>query len=338
VTALVIAAVGSVTAVGEDAPATVGSIITQAQIFGTLPAKRRDGRPAIGAATPIDHGTDGADRIFILAGLAFREAVHRVPFGTEIGLAICLPSEDEDDIPDARLVATVDRWSAESGLRMPADLRRFFRGGRGTFEALAFAKATLDSRDLEAVCVLSADSLVTKPRLLRMLQKGALEIGQRVPGEGAAAVLLSRRIVPDSLAVLAAVGSAGEPCEPTTAAHTREAVATAIRTALDSSRLGRTPLAALVHDLANSTAGREDLAWMQSSDSFAAAEDMAVLAPAFSTGNTGVASGLLSLVTLAFLIGKGTFVGPGLCVLAGPNGRRTALVLAPAPERKAAKK
>jgi len=338
VTALAITAVGSVTAVGEDAPATVGSIFTQAQVFGTLPAKRRDGRPVIGAATPIGHGTEGADRILMLASLAFHEAIDRVPFGTEIGLAVCLPSEDEEDIPDARLAATVEHWSAEIGLRMPADLRRFFRGGTGTFDALAFAQATLDSRDLEAVCILSADSLVTKPRLLRMLQKGALEIGQRVPGEGAAAVILSRRIMPDSLAVLAAVGSAGQPHEPTTAADTRKAVSTAIQAALNSSRLGRTPLAAFVHDLANSAAGREDLAWMQSSDSFAAAQDMAVLAPAFSTGDTGVASGLLSLVTLAFLIGKGAFVGPGLCVLAGSNGRRTALVLASAPERKAAKK
>lgn len=336
-TALTIRAVGSVTAVGEDAPATVGSIFTQAQIFGTLPAKRRDGRPVIGAATPIGHGIKGVDRILMLASLAFREAVDELPVGTEIGLAVCLPSEDEEDIPDAWLVATVDRWSAESGIRLPADLRRFFRGETGTFEAIAFAKATLDSRELEAVCVLSADSLVTKPRLLRMLQKGALEIGQRAPGEGAAAVLLSRRIMPDSLAVLAAVGSAGSPHEPTTAAATRKAMTTAIQAALNSSRLGRTPLVALVHDLANSATGREDLAWMQSSDSFAAAQDMAVLAPAFSTGDTGVASGLLSLVTLAFLIGKGAFVGPGLCVLAGSNGRRAALVLAPAPERKAAK-
>jgi hypothetical protein len=337
VTALAISAVGSVTAVGEDAPATVGSIFTQAQVFGTLPAKRRDGRPVIGAATPTDHAIAGADRILMLASLAFREAVDRVPFGTEIGLAVCLPSEEEEDIPDVRLVATVDLWSAESGLRVPVDLRRFFRGGAGIFDALTFAQATLDSRDLEAVCIVSADSLVTKPRLLRMLQKGALGIGQRVPGEGAAAALLSRRIMPNSLAVLAAVGSAGEPHEPTTVEHAR-AVATALRTALDSSRLGRTPIAALVHDLANSAAGREALAWMQSSDTFAAAEDMAVLAPAFSTGNTGVASGLLSLVTLAFLIGKGAFVGPGLSIMAGSNGHCTALALAPAPGWKAARK
>jgi hypothetical protein len=335
VTTLAIRAVGAVTAVGEDAPATVGSIYTEAQISGTLPAKHRDGRRVVGAATPIGHEIEGAERIFMLAGLAFREATAELPVGTEIGLAVCLPAEDKETISGDQVSAAVERWSAKSGLHIPSALCRLFRDGTPTFEALAFAQAALDSRELEAVCVLSADSLVTKRRLMRMIQTDALDIGQHVPGEGAAAVLLSRRLMPDSWAALAAIGRAEKNSPSAAATFLREAAVEAIKTTLNSCQLGRTPLAALVHDLGNPPAGPEALAWIQSSGAFAAAPEMVCLAPAFSTGSTGVASGLLSLVTLAFLVGKATVAGPGLCVLADSDGRSTALALTPPPRRTA---
>ena len=69
--AIAIKAVGAITSVGEDAPATVGSIFTEAQALEGFPVEDADESPA-GAATPIPGTVKGVDRLVALGGFALR--------------------------------------------------------------------------------------------------------------------------------------------------------------------------------------------------------------------------------------------------------------------------
>ena len=89
--ALAVEAVAAITPVGEDAPATVGSIFTEVQVLEMSSAKGADERP-VGAATPIPATVKGVDRLVALGGFALREAALGLAKGTEIGLVACVPS------------------------------------------------------------------------------------------------------------------------------------------------------------------------------------------------------------------------------------------------------
>ncbi len=53
---------------------------------------------------------------------------------------------------------------------------------------------------------------------------------------------------------------------------------------------------------------------------------------------TGAASGILSLVTLAFLIEKQVIADPGLCLFAAEGTSRGVAILTPPPHRKVARR
>jgi hypothetical protein len=91
----------------------------------------------------------------------------------------------------------------------------------------------------------------------------------------------------------------------------------------------------LVHDFPQTRAGFEELACLKASLSLPATPDLLTLAPNFSVGQTGAASEVLCLVTLAFLMGKGVGANQGLCLFAAEGAIRGAAVLTPVPQTKA---
>ena len=102
---------------------------------------------------------------------------------------------------------------------------------------------------------------------------------------------------------------------------------TAIEQAVSSAET-RAPVAALIHDLPPTQAGDEELAWLQGS-AFSATPGLFVLAPATSTGETGAASPILLIATLAFMMEKKEIGGPGLCLFASMDAPRGAALLVP---------
>ena len=332
-TALGIRAVGAVTAVGEDAPATVGSIFTDAQAFDPLAIKMANGRPVIGAATPIPADVKGIDRLVMLGTYALREAAGGLTQGTEIGLAVCAPSEQDEEDLDGQAPAFLTRLAAEAGVILAPKVSRVFSSGcKATIGALVFAQTMLRSRDLAAVCVLGVDSLVTKARLGKLLRSNSAPMERFVPGEGSAAILLSRRLASDSLAILAGVGIGKEPSCRAQAQQPNlgKGFISAIDKAVADTRLVKPAFAAVVHDLP--AAGNEELTWVEQCPAFRTLPGMHILSPAFSVGETGAACGILSLVTLAFLIGRKEVTAPGLCLFASENAYRGAAVLTPPPQ------
>jgi hypothetical protein len=330
-----IAAVGAVTAVGEDASATVGSIFTEAQSFRRLPTASPEGRSLMGAVVPMGDDVKGVDRLVMLGVTAIKEATRVVPPDTEIGLVACVSPEADVANPEDRAPAFLTRLASEAGITIEPEVCRVLCASNlPILDALTVAEATLYSRDLPAVCVVGVDSLSTQPRLGKILRMAASE-GRFVPGEAAAALLLTRQLGPDSLAILAGTGTS--EISPTSTMRSRPATGSvaAIDRAVSCAELAGQPVTAMVHDLPCTQAGDEELAWLQGSPSFVVAPAMCILSPVLSVGEIGTASGILSIATLAFLMEKRESDGPGLCLFASTNGSRGAAVLKPAKRKHA---
>jgi hypothetical protein len=320
VTVLAIRAVGAVTAVGEDAPATVGSIFTEAETFKRLVA---GGESLKGALTPIPAEVKGTNRLATLGTLALQEATLGVVRGAEIGLVVCAHSDGIADEPNEE-TRFLERLASDAGVFITKRSSRIFFGGGATIEALSFARHALGSPDLAAVCVLGVDSLSTQPRLGKLLRERGSQAERLIPGEAAAALLLTRQLDSDSLAILAGTGASASHTEKLSN-PTKDSLS-AIEKAMADAALSKAPIAALVHDLPATQAGDEELTWLRSG-SLPVAPGIFVLAPASSVGETGTTSGILSMVTLAFLIEKGEISGPGLCLFASDGASRGAALL-----------
>jgi len=327
--ALSIKAVGAITPV----PATIGSIFTEVQALEASPARGANERP-VGAATPIPATVKGIDRLVTLAGFALREATLGLAKGTEIGLVACAPSEKDEPELVGQAASLLSRLAAESDLAVAAKVSCVFGAGPNAIvEALLYARATLQARSLSAICVLGVDSLVRSSR--RTLRDGSVPVEGFVPGEAAAAILLDGRPGPDSLAILAGVGLAeqpslgAQPAEP----NLGKGISSAIDRAVADAKLPNALFAALVHDLPSSQAGFAELAWVKGCSSLRISPEVHIVSPPFSTGATGAASGILSLVTLAFLIEKKVIADPGLCLLASESRGEPASFAGGAPSR-----
>jgi hypothetical protein len=332
-TALGIAAVGAMTAVGEDAPATVGSIFTEAEAFKRLAVAGRES--LAGALTPIAGDVKGTDRLAALGAFVLKEATQEMVPGTEIGLVVCTSSDGIKDEPDGETRFLARLASDACVLVDKRASRVFFGGATATVDALSFARKALGSPDLAAVCVLGVDSLSTQPRLGKLLREKSSQAERFVPGEAAAALLLTRRLGSDSLAILAGIGASPSYTDEKPSNPAKNSIS-AIERAMSDAELSRAPIAALVHDLPATQAGDEELTWLYSG-SILATPGFSVLAPSSSAGETGAASGILSLVTLAFLFRKAEISGPGVCLFAAANVQRGAALLMSPSKRKPAR-
>ena len=330
-TALGIAAVGAMTAVGEDAPATVGSIFTEAEAFKRLAVAGRE--PLAGALTPIAAEVKSTDRLAALGAFALKEATQGMVPGTEIGLVVCASSDSITDESDGE-TRFLARLASDAGVLVDKRASRvFFGGATTTVDALSFARQVLRSRDLAAVCVLGVDCLSLQPRLEKLLREKSSQADRFVPGEAAAALLLTRRLGSDALAILAGIGFSSSDTDEKPSNSAKNSIS-AIDRALSDAELSRAPIAALIHDLPATQAGDEELTWLYGG-SLVAAPGFDILAPTSSVGETGAASGILSLATLAFLMEKREIKGPGLCIFASTDGSRGAAVLTSAKRKHA---
>jgi 3-oxoacyl-[acyl-carrier-protein] synthase-1 len=264
----------------------------------------------------------GIDRLVALGTFAVKEATQGLAHATAIGLVVCAPSDGLADEPDREALLT--RLAADAGLLVDKRSRRLFLGGpTAAVEALCFARQVLYSRDLAAVCVLGVDSLSTQPRFGKLVRERPAQPDRFVPGEAAAAMLVTRP-GQESLAILAGLGISA-PDKHDTLSNPANSSRVAIAHATSEAG-AEAPLAAFVHDLPATQSGSEELAWLQGG-AIPAGPEIYVVFPASSTGETGAASGILSMVTLAFLIGNGEINGPGLCLLASADGARGAALL-----------
>jgi hypothetical protein len=321
---IVIDSIGMLTHVGGDAGASVGAIYTEARRFDEL------GFSQTGAKVPLPDDMVGIDRLVRLGTYALYEAIYEQLAAEKIGLVVCAPSEEDE--PGCQ--ALLEGLAAESDLAFAPRASRVFACGReAIFEAFPFACAALVQSDLAAVCILGVDSLVTKPRLRRLLERGGtVDLGGRLPGEAAAAVVLTRTTDPQALALLRGFGTATEPSMgEQNSPNLGRGLLAAIDQAVAHAQLTQPVFSGLVHDMAGSAGAAEELAWAKTGSAFALSPEMQCLLPHISTGDAGAAMGVLSLATSAFLIDKKVWPTSGLCCLSS-TAKRGAAILIPLPQ------
>lgn len=338
-TMLAIQGVGATTPIAGDAAATVAGIYVDLQVAGEHPIKGSGGASTIAATTSLRDG--GGDRLFELAAFAFQEATASLPDRADLGLVVCGPAPDDEASFGDGLGAFAARMQTDTTLHILPAASRVFPSGRGAvLDALAFVQSALKARTAPAICLLGVDSLVTSRRLRRLNTRGELARQGFTPGEAAAAVLITQRPDAASMAIISGIGAAEEPSFGNRRAvpNVGKGFSSAIANAAADAGPSAVPFACLVHDLSTTPAECEELVWAKSCSTLSAPSQMSVLSPSSSVGSAGAAMGVLSLLTLAFLIDKGAVAGPGLCLFSTEDARRGAVVLVPSPRSREAER
>ena len=323
---LAIDSIGMLTPLAADAGGSVSCMYIGARRFDELGLGQK------GAKTAIPDTMVGPDRLVRLGGYALFEAVYEALAAEKLGLVVCAPSEAEEPALTGRSADLLAGLAVESELSFVPRASRVFASGRDAiFDALPFARAALLQPDLAAVCLLGVDSLVTKPRLRRLLEQGATPgAGSWVPGEAAATVVLTRTTDPQALALLRSFGAARESAVGQQAPlNLGKGLLAAIDQAVAHAQLTQPVFSGLVHDMAGSAAETEELAWAKTGRAFAGSADMQCLFPHVSTGDAGAAMGVLALATSAFLIDRRAWSTAGLCCFTSAQ-QRGAVILMPA--------
>jgi 3-oxoacyl-[acyl-carrier-protein] synthase-1 len=326
---LAIEAMGAITAVGDNLPLSVASIYTQARHCEALASLGPDGRAVIGAPTLIGDDVRGADRLCVMALMALRECAAEW-MEPRLPMIVCAPPLDLFERDAAWLLR---RLFDDAELPLDRDASRVVETGRGaTLDALELAAQMLGSQEWPACILLGVDSLIVPARLAREVAAGRVA-GPRnatgfVPGEGAAALLLSLHTDDGCPAIIAGRAQ----CTAGSVYGTSSAVlSAAVEGALLAAELRAPALGAVCHDGAGDWAQLEELAVSDRRTPLSLARYAQRIVPAISTGELGAAAGVLSLAVLSLLLSKGVLQRPALAMFSSEGASRGAAVLVPAP-------
>jgi hypothetical protein len=306
----------------------MGLLHTETRTTSVLPRAGARTPPLAGATTPIPPDVVGADRLIQMGAAAVCQAVDEELATKKIALLVCAPTEADEPELAGRAGEFLGRLASESQIELAPRWSRMFASGRDAiFEALPFARNAVGEPEVAAVCVLGVDSLVTKPRLRRYLERGG-NAGAGTPsfGEAAAAVLLTRLPRPGALASLVGLGLASQAA--VAAGKRAKGLLTAVDLAIREAQLAQPTFAGLVHDMAGSAQEAEDLAWAKTSTVFMASPHIQTAFPYVAAGDAGAAMGTLAVATAAFLVDNQAWPGMAMCCLSSP-ARRGGALLAP---------
>lgn len=323
---LVLDAFAAVTAVGLTAAQTCAAIRAGVRRFSPIEAQiLPEDEPQVGARVSADPRlrADAREWLLNLAARALREALAPALRGPETALLWLVPEAARQHPLSA--TASDDQLLASLVERLGHPLSPASRvvrsGAAGCVEALGYARELLDAGEVARCVIGGADSLL-RPHDLDRLRRDRRLLGPKqsqglVPGEGAAFVVVARpdpEVDPDVEPAPVYVHGLGVDYERNTVAGTAysvgEAFASALTTALEDAGRREAEIAFVA---SNHNGERYD-AW-ETAHTHARAyrtrrERLAVHWPASSTGEIGVASGALAILSAANAIAHGYAAGP----------------------------
>jgi len=328
--AIAIEAMGAITAVGDNLALSVASIYTSGRRCEALAALGADGRPVIGAPAMIGDDVRGIDRLRVLALMAVQECLgDQLEAQPPLPVVVCAPVLE----PFGRDASWfLQRMLDDADPALDSEGSRVIAGGRGVLpDALVLAEQRLVSQEWPACLLVGVDSLVAPARLAREVEAGRVagpgNATGFIPGEAAAALLLSLRADAGSAAIIAGVGRCeGGPPFSTTAA----VLADAAERALANAGVTAPGLGAICHDGPGDWAQLEELALADARPPLSLVPAVQRLIPSISIGEVGAAAGVLSLAIVALLVSKGVVQRPSLAMFAADGPARAAAVLASA--------
>ena len=328
--AIAIEAMGAITAVGDNLALSVASIYTGGRRCEALAALGADGRPVIGAPAMIGDDVRGIDRLRVLALMAVQECLgDQLDAQPPLPVVVCAPVLE----PFGRDASWfLQRMLDDADPALDSEGSRVIARGRGVLpDALVLVEQRLVSQEWPACLLVGVDSLVAPARLAREVEAGRVagpgNATGFIPGEAAAALLLSLRADAGSAAIIAGVGRCeGGPPFSTTAA----VLADAAERALANAGVTAPGLGAICHDGPGDWAQLEELALADARPPLSLVPAVPRLIPSISIGEVGAAAGVLSLAIAALLLSKGVVQRPSLAMFAADGPSRAAAVLAPA--------
>ncbi|MEM9453698.1 MAG: beta-ketoacyl synthase N-terminal-like domain-containing protein [Myxococcota bacterium] len=225
-----------------------------------VPFRDMDDEPITGAPIPWDQGRapEGSVHFVRMLVHTLREALLAVSRPIEdIAIVVALGEHDRPGLPAAFEENLLVPVEAALGVRFHPRLRRLIRGGRGAgFRALISASEILQDPSLRACVVCGVDSFLSMATLQHFDQQRRLKTENNtdgfIPGEAAAAVVLTRRS-PAGVSVGSTVEGLASAREPRTVDAEDPSVGTglasAIRACLQSRNLAMADIDLRLTDL-----------------------------------------------------------------------------------------
>ncbi|MBZ9708669.1 3-oxoacyl-ACP synthase [Mesorhizobium sp. ESP7-2] len=196
-TAIDIASIGMVTAVGLDAPSACAAMRARLDGFQETRFVGSGGGWLIGAPVPLPRNWIGEKRIAHLAAGAICEAFESVPQARgKTALILCLPEQDRPGRP-VQDNSVLLRRIAEIVEVEPHIRSRIVAHGRPSGHvALDHARKLLAAREVPYVMIAGVDSYLTAPAIAHYLNQRRLLTPDNpngfIPGEAAAAILCTQ--------------------------------------------------------------------------------------------------------------------------------------------------
>jgi 3-oxoacyl-[acyl-carrier-protein] synthase-1 len=271
------------------------------------------------------------ERLGALALLALEEATAGVPLRGAVPVVVCAPTLGRGE--GERLLARISSDAA-----VPADAkasRVLLEGRSAAISGLKLAAGWLASGRVPACLVVGVDSLIGKERVQALLEAAeVLFEGQEegyVPGEAAAALLLTPFGDPEAGTALVGLAAASEPgAKGATGSLTGEGYARAATGALAGARLAPGLLEALCHECTGLQKQFEEILLARGRAPLDACQSERTLTASLAAGEVGAASGLLSIAMMSHLVSHGVTEGPVMSLLRGEGGERGAAIVASA--------
>ncbi|MGX5840898.1 beta-ketoacyl synthase N-terminal-like domain-containing protein [Mesorhizobium sp. ArgA1] len=196
-TAIDIASIGMVTAVGLDAPSACAAMRARLDGFQETRFVGPAGGWLIGAPVPLPRNWIGEKRIAHLAAGAICEAFEAIPQARgQTALILCLAEEDRPGRPVRDNSALLRRIAEIVEIEPHARSRIVAHGRPSGHVALDQARKMITSGEAPYVIIAGVDSYLTAPAIAHYLNKSRLLASDNpngfIPGEAAAAVLCTR--------------------------------------------------------------------------------------------------------------------------------------------------
>lgn len=328
--ALAIHKTGFVSAVGFTSPASCAAIragVTNPTESGVVNAA---GEWILGHAVDIDRSLRGTARLAQLAILAITDCLDQVD--SSVCLLLCVAERDRPGrLPDlenelfARIELGFEAKFSEHSRVIP-------QGRAGIASAIALARRMLDERRVSSVLVAAADSFLAWDTLAAFEQKGRLLNEENsngfIPGEGAAAFLLSRD-ADSATCFITGVGVGSEPSTIESEVPLRgEGMAQAIRAAASNAGCELHEIDSRIADMSGEQYYFKE-ATLAASRVFRHSSDTFDLwHPAECIGECGAALGAALIVVAEAALRKGYAPGPTMLVhWSNDDGMRAAAIV-----------
>lgn len=327
--------VGLACPVGLSASASCAAMRAGIASFEELPFVSEYGEPVIGAFLSTIRAEGGKrERIKSLLDFALQDACSAFSDADRaaIPLLVVVGNRGGSEGIESMGHELLEDASKTSGVGLESPFCKLFHGGGPiAFRAIEHARSLVGRRQVEKVCVVAVDSLVSAKDVDELENRHRLKNDENsdgiIPGEAAACVVLGSSSAP--LLTILGIGFAEESAVLESDEPLRGiGMSTAASAALEEAGLQMNDVSFRCADAAGESYAFKELTLVLANILRSPVEEMPLWLPAESIGDCGSASGLVQLVVATAAFRGGYALGPIVALHAAEEGPQRAVVVA----------